>query len=167
MTCSRSIWGFLEPNTRELGWWGAQRETGWSLIIAGTISSLMASWPGRVMSWSGWRTRWNVFSCRIQGSGRIRLINGEYVRLGYAAKNGRPWGPIGRLLIEKGLIPKEAMSMQAIRRYLKQHPEEMAEIFSYDPSYVFFSKVEGRSFRKYCSSAHPRSINRHRFHTFP
>jgi membrane-bound lytic murein transglycosylase A len=86
------------------------------------------------------------FFLRIQGSGRIRLINGEYVRLGYAAKNGRPWGPIGRLLIEKGLIPKEAMSMQAIRRYLKQHPEEMAEIFSYDPSYVFFSKVEGGPF---------------------
>lgn len=86
------------------------------------------------------------FFLRIQGSGRIRLINGEYVRLGYAAKNGRPWGAIGRLLIEKGLIPKEAMSMQAIRRYLKQHPEEMAEIFSYDPSYVFFSKVEGGPF---------------------
>jgi membrane-bound lytic murein transglycosylase A len=50
------------------------------------------------------------------------------------------------LLIEKGLIPKEAMSMQAIRRYLKQHPEEMAEIFSYDPSYVFFSKVKGGPF---------------------
>ena len=86
------------------------------------------------------------FFLRIQGSGRIRLLNGEYVRLGYAAKNGRPWGPIGRLLIEEGRIPKEVMSMQAIRRYLKQHPEEMTEIFSYDPSYVFFSKVEGGPF---------------------
>ncbi|MCG6946057.1 MAG: MltA domain-containing protein [Deltaproteobacteria bacterium] len=86
------------------------------------------------------------FFLRIQGSGRIRLLDGEYIRLGYAAKNGRPWGPIGRLLIEKGLIPKEAMSMQAIRRYLEQHPEEMAEIFSYDQSYVFFSKVEGGPF---------------------
>lgn len=83
------------------------------------------------------------FFLRIQGSGRIRLLNGDYIRLGYAGKNGRPWRPIGRLLIEKGLIPKEAMSMQAIRRYLKEHPEQMGEIFSYDPSYVFFRKVEG------------------------
>ncbi|TNF50354.1 murein transglycosylase, partial [bacterium] len=86
------------------------------------------------------------FFLRIQGSGRVRLVNGEYVRLGYAAKNGRPWGPIGRLLIERGLIPREAMSMQAIRRYLKKHPEEMAEIFSYDPSYVFFRKIAGGPF---------------------
>jgi membrane-bound lytic murein transglycosylase A len=71
------------------------------------------------------------------------LLNGDYIRLGYAGKNGRPWRPIGRLLIEKGLIPKEAMSMQAIRRYLKEHPDQMGEIFSYDPSYVFFRKVEG------------------------
>ncbi|UCE81614.1 MAG: MltA domain-containing protein [Deltaproteobacteria bacterium] len=83
------------------------------------------------------------FFLRIQGSGRIRLLNGDYIRLGYAGKNGRPWRPIGRLLIEKGLIPKEAMSMQAIRRYLKEHPDQMGEIFSYDPSYVFFRKVEG------------------------
>ena len=83
------------------------------------------------------------FFLRIQGSGRIRLVNGEYIRLGYAAKNGQPWRPVGRLLIEKGLVPREAMSMQAIRRYLKHHPEEMDDVFSYDPSYVFFRTVEG------------------------
>ena len=86
------------------------------------------------------------FFLRIQGSGRIRLLNGEYIRLGYAAKNGHPWRPIGRLMIEQGLIPKEVMSMQAIRRYLHQHPEEMVEIFSYDPSYVFFDAEKGGPF---------------------
>lgn len=86
------------------------------------------------------------FFLRIQGSGRIRLFNGEYIRLGYAAKNGQPWRPIGRLMIEEGLIPKEAMSMQAIRRYLKQHPEEIPDIFSYDPSYVFFQTEKGGPF---------------------
>jgi len=86
------------------------------------------------------------FFLRIQGSGRIRLLNGEYIRLGYAAKNGHPWRPIGRLMIEQGLIPKEVMSMQAIRRYLKQHPEARPEIFSYDPSYVFFDAEKGGPF---------------------
>jgi membrane-bound lytic murein transglycosylase A len=86
------------------------------------------------------------FFLRIQGSGRVRLLDGSYIRLGYAGKNGRPWRPVGRLLIERGLIPKEAMSMQAIRRYLKQHPEEMGEIFSYDPSYVFFRTTGGGPF---------------------
>jgi membrane-bound lytic murein transglycosylase A len=49
-------------------------------------------------------------------------------------------------MIEQGLIPKEVMSMQAIRRYLHQHPEETAEIFSYDPSYVFFDAEQGGPF---------------------
>jgi membrane-bound lytic murein transglycosylase A len=86
------------------------------------------------------------FFLRIQGSGRIRLLNGDFIRLGYAAKNGWPWRPIGRLMIEEGLIPKEAMSMQAIRRYLKQNPEKMPDIFSYDPSYVFFQTEKGGPF---------------------
>jgi membrane-bound lytic murein transglycosylase A len=87
-----------------------------------------------------------LFFLRIQGSGRIRLLNGDFIRLGYAAKNGWPWRPIGRLMIDEGLIPKEAMSMQAIRRYLKQNPEKMSDIFSYDPSYVFFQIEEGGPF---------------------
>ena len=87
-----------------------------------------------------------LFFLRIQGSGRIRLLNGESIRVGYAAKNGLPWRPIGRLMIEEGLIPKEAMSMQAIRRYLKQNPEKMFDIFSYDPSYVFFQVEKGGPF---------------------
>jgi len=86
------------------------------------------------------------FFLRIQGSGRIRLLNGEFIRLGYAAKNGWPWRPIGRVMIEEGLIPREAMSMQAIRRYLKQNPEQMSDIFSYDPSYVFFQIEDGGPF---------------------
>ncbi|MCG6919079.1 MAG: MltA domain-containing protein [Deltaproteobacteria bacterium] len=86
------------------------------------------------------------FFLRIQGSGRIRLLNGDFIRLGYAAKNGWPWRPIGRLMIEEGLIPKDAMSLQAIRRYLKQNPEKMSDIFSYDPSYVFFQTEQGGPF---------------------
>jgi membrane-bound lytic murein transglycosylase A len=38
------------------------------------------------------------------------------------------------------------MSMQAIRRYLKQNPEKMSDIFSYDPSYVFFQTEKGGPF---------------------
>jgi len=49
-------------------------------------------------------------------------------------------------MIEEGLIPKEAMSMQAIRRYLKHNPEKMSDIFSYDPSYVFFQTEKGGPF---------------------
>ena len=36
-----------------------------------------------------------LFFLQIQGSGRVRLTDGSWVRLGYAAKNGHPYTSIG------------------------------------------------------------------------
>jgi membrane-bound lytic murein transglycosylase A len=83
-----------------------------------------------------------LFFLQIQGSGRIRLVNGDSLRVGYAASNGRAYRSIGGVLIERGVIPPEEMSMQAIRRYLVDHPEETAEVLNTNASYVFFRKVE-------------------------
>ncbi len=82
------------------------------------------------------------FFLQIQGSGAIRLLNGDFFRINYAASNGWPYRSIGKLMIDRKMIPREAMSMQAIRRYLRKHPEETAEILNYNQSYVFFRKVE-------------------------
>ena len=82
------------------------------------------------------------FFLQIQGSGRIRLLNNESFRINYAASNGWPYRSIGKLMIDKNLIPREAMSMQAIRRYLKKHPEKISEIFNHNQSYVFFRIVD-------------------------
>jgi len=79
-----------------------------------------------------------LFFLHIQGSGIVRLAEGGELSVGYAAQNGRPYRSIGRLLIDSGKIAKEAMSMQSLRRYLNDHPEEQNEIFDYNPSYVFF-----------------------------
>jgi len=83
-----------------------------------------------------------LFFLQIQGSGRIRLVNGDSFIVGYAASNGRPYRSIGGVLIERGVIPPEEMSMQAIRRYLLDHPEETAEVLKTNPSYVFFRKLD-------------------------
>jgi membrane-bound lytic murein transglycosylase A len=83
-----------------------------------------------------------LFFLQIQGSGRIRLVNGDSFIVGYAASNGRPYRSIGGVLIERGVIPPEEMSMQAIRRYLLDHPEETAEVLNTNPSYVFFRKLD-------------------------
>jgi len=79
-----------------------------------------------------------LFFLHIQGSGIVRLAEGGQLSVGYAAQNGRPYRSIGRLLIDSGKIAREAMSMQSLRRYLNDHPEEQSEIFDYNPSYVFF-----------------------------
>lgn len=75
---------------------------------------------------------------QIQGSGSLKLQEGGTLRVGYAAKNGRPYRSIGRYMIERGLLKKDEVSMQRIRRYLSDHPDLREEILNHDPSYVFF-----------------------------
>lgn len=82
------------------------------------------------------------FFLQIQGSGRIRLPDGKILMVGYAASNGRPYRSIGGWLIRHGELRREEVSMPAIRRWLERHPERRQEIFSYNPSYVFFRKLE-------------------------
>jgi membrane-bound lytic murein transglycosylase A len=66
------------------------------------------------------------------------LPDGGQVSVGYAAQNGRPYRSIGRLLIDRGKVSKEEMSMQWLRRFLEENPGERDEIFAYNESYVFF-----------------------------
>jgi len=80
----------------------------------------------------------DLFFLHIQGSGILQLEDGRRLLIGYAGANGRPYRSIGRLLIDRGKIPQEEMSMQRLRRYLLDYPEEQNEIFSYNESYVFF-----------------------------
>jgi len=86
----------------------------------------------------------DLFFLHIQGSGRIYLQDGGVLIVHYHASNGKPYRSIGRLLIDEAKIPREEMSMQRIKAYLKEHPEELADILNYNPSYVFFkTETEG------------------------
>ncbi|CAH0148281.1 murein transglycosylase A [Roseomonas sp. CECT 9278] len=86
----------------------------------------------------------DAFFLHIQGSGRVVLPNGEVMRVGFAGHNGRGYVAIGRLLIERNEIPREQMSMQAIRAWLASAGHDRAtELLRGNPSYVFFRRVEG------------------------
>ncbi len=86
----------------------------------------------------------DAFFLHIQGSGRVVLPDGQLLRIGYAGQNGRPYVPIGRVLIERADIPREQMSMQAIRAWLAAAGHERAtELMRANPSFVFFRRVEG------------------------
>ena len=86
----------------------------------------------------------DAFFLHIQGSGRVVLPDGEVYRLGYAGKNGRKYYPIGRYLVEIGAIPKENISMQSIKKWLKENPGKKKDVMNMNPSYVFFRKLKGK-----------------------
>lgn len=81
------------------------------------------------------------FFLHIQGSGKVRLAEGGLIKVGYAGKNGREYIPIGRLLIERGELTKENVSLHTIRNWLHSHPQEMWALMWENPSYVFFREL--------------------------
>jgi len=81
-----------------------------------------------------------VFFLHVQGSGRVRLEDGNVARVAYAGQNGRPYTPVGRTLIENGSLARNAVSMQAIRAWLQAHPNQRQAILETDQSFVFFQE---------------------------
>ncbi len=80
----------------------------------------------------------DAFFLEIQGSGRVRLENGSRVRVGYDGKNGLPYVPVGRLLVERGVLTRAQVTMISIRDWMNLHPDAGAALRRENPSYVFF-----------------------------
>ena len=83
-----------------------------------------------------------LFFMQIQGSGVIELEDGSIQRVHYAASNGRPYRSIGKKIIAEKKIPREKISLQSIKAYLRDHLEERDNILNHNESYIFFEKVE-------------------------
>ncbi len=88
----------------------------------------------------------DVAFLHIQGSGRLKMSDGNTISVGYQASNGRPYRSIGRYLLDRGLLSREEISMQSIRGYLSEHPEILEEVLNHNPSYVFFGLMENGPF---------------------
>jgi membrane-bound lytic murein transglycosylase A len=83
-----------------------------------------------------------AFFIHIQGSARVRLPDGKVLRVNYDAHNGHSYTAVGRILIERNLVPREEMSMDRIRQWMQANPEEAKEVRRQNKSYVFFRVTE-------------------------
>ncbi len=84
----------------------------------------------------------DAFFAQIQGSTRVKLEDGELLRLNYIASNGRPYTPVGRILIDQGVYTPEEMSMDKIREYMEANPKEGKDLRLKNWSFVFFSETQ-------------------------
>jgi membrane-bound lytic murein transglycosylase A len=83
----------------------------------------------------------DLLFAQIQGSARIKFDDGSTIRINYDAYNGYPYTAVGRILIERGIVPKEEMSMQKIRDWMAQNPDGAKELRRQNRSYIFFRQV--------------------------
>ena len=88
------------------------------------------------------------FLLGVQGSGYVDFGDGNLNYFAYAGQNGFPYTAVGRLLVEDGEVPKEKMSIQAIREWGNHNPSRVQSLLERNSSYVFFKndpsgKVKG------------------------
>jgi len=83
-----------------------------------------------------------VFFLQIQGSGRVRLADGSYLRVGYGGSNGRDYKSIGQELVRRGVYNPSQVSAQVIQNWVRRNPEAGRKLLQHNPSYVFFREVK-------------------------
>ncbi len=84
--------------------------------------------------------RIDPFIMEVQGSGFVHFGDDDTLEyFAYAGKNNKAYVSIGRVLIERGLVPREKMSLKAINEWAHTNDEEtVRELLEQNPSYVFF-----------------------------
>lgn len=81
------------------------------------------------------------FFLQVQGSGRIKLPDGTWLRVGYGGKNGREYSSVGVELVNRGTFEAHQVSADVIRNWVRNNPDEGRALLWTNDSYVFFREV--------------------------
>lgn len=101
---------------------------------------------GGALSGRGLEIAWvddpvELFFLQIQGSGRIKLPDGSYIRVGYRGSNGHEYRSIGVELVRRGIYQPHQVSAEVIKNWVRRNPVEGRDLLFHNPSYVFFREV--------------------------
>ena len=89
------------------------------------------------------KNSFDLFTLQVQGSGRLKLLDGTTARVAFDGKNGQPYTAIGKTLLERGLLQKGKVNMQSIGALLNADPALAREVMRSNKSYVFFKEIKG------------------------
>jgi membrane-bound lytic murein transglycosylase A len=89
----------------------------------------------------------DLFFAQIQGSVLLQLPQGGTYRLAFAARNGRAYTPIGRILEDEHILAPADVSLQTIRAWLVAHPGDAKKLMDRNEAYVFFRPAPDSSTR--------------------
>jgi len=80
----------------------------------------------------------DTFFLHIQGSGRVNLADGSFIRLAYAGRNGQRYTAIGRELVASGVMTLDDVTMPALRDWMVANPVAGDALRKKNRSYIFF-----------------------------
>ena len=79
------------------------------------------------------------FFLHIQGSGMLKFPDGTRQGVGYQGSNQHTYTGIGKLMIQDGAIEISQGSMQGIKKYFVDHPQDIAKYLYQNKRYIFFT----------------------------
>jgi membrane-bound lytic murein transglycosylase A len=79
------------------------------------------------------------FFLHIQGSGMLEFADGTRQGVGYQGSNQHTYTGIGKLMIQDGAIETSQGSMQGIKKYFVDHPQDIAKYLYQNKRYIFFT----------------------------
>ena len=82
-----------------------------------------------------------VYIAQVQGSVRLRMPDEQLTTIGYSASNGHDYQSIGKELVKDGKIAANDLSLAAMIRYFKAHPEDVRPYTWRNPRFVFFTET--------------------------
>lgn len=83
----------------------------------------------------------DVFFLQVQGSGRVQLDTGGWIRVGYGGANGREYSSVGLELVNRGIYEPHQVSADVIRNWVRNNNEVGLELLWTNESFVFFREV--------------------------
>lgn len=96
---------------------------------------------GKELVWLG--DPFEAYIAHIQGSAKVRLPDGKLVTVGYVAHNGYEYKSMSQAMVRDGKISGSQLSLAAIIKYFKEHPDEVSRYTRLNPRYIFFDKQQG------------------------
>ncbi|NJK41006.1 MAG: murein transglycosylase A [Acaryochloridaceae cyanobacterium SU_2_1] len=87
--------------------------------------------------------RLQAFLVQVQGSARIKLVDGAEMTLGYAGKTAHPYTSIGKALVQDGKFSLDQLSLPTLIDYFAAHPQELDRYLPQNKSFVFFAETFG------------------------
>lgn len=80
----------------------------------------------------------DLFFIHVQGAARLMMTDGSERRVTYAAKSGHSFSGPGKILAERGEIPRKDVTMQSIRAWFAANPGRIDEVLWQNRSFIFF-----------------------------
>ncbi len=84
----------------------------------------------------------DAFFAQVQGSALILLPDGSRMPITYDGKNGHPYTSIGRVLIDRGEIGADAMSLASLGAWLRADEARGGEVMRHNASFAFFREMK-------------------------